>query len=541
MPKKSRGPYIETSAPNHARNGFTKGMFSCIRNRFSKVRKSGGETGFLFKDDVFLLITPGGGMGRKSLLKSTTKKKTKKKTGPKKPVKAAAAKKTSVKAKPAVKAKKAMAAKTAPKAKPKAKVQAKAKKAPAVKKATPKKAAPAVKKGKVTLKELLSKKFDLGKAPRLVSIKKKVVRIPGAPPFVTGESIKEVQKIKAMLLKQFDLKDAGPVKAVSKAKAQTKAKKAPVVKKTATKKAPAATKGKVSLNDLLFKKFDLGKVPKPVSIKKKAAKLPEASPFVSGYDKKETQRITALLSKPFDLKDAGTVKAVKEVPTDKPKADKPKVMPAAIPIETPPPYQPFVSTLSAGSNQTGNAMKLGLCALALLIAIIIGTSASNRSKFYLKNSDSGVEVWRGKFAPAGAELVHKLDGVKAPSPLRESYSKKEISPLLFGYLQDKADTVLDQPSGPDIGKMKGHLRQAAEYATTMELQNRIQRRLKGIDFIVAFHKADVALGKGTLPDLRAAKASLATAYSSSTTDSQRELVEKTRAVVDQAIVASKTK
>ena len=75
----------------------------------------------------------------------------------------------------------------------------------------------------------------------------------------------------------------------------------------------------------------------------------------------------------------------------------------------------------------------------------------------------------------------------------------------------------------------------------MELQNRIQRRLKGIDFIVAFHKADVALGKGTLPDLRAAKACLAAAYSSATTDFQRELVEKTRAVVDKAIAGSKAK
>ena len=77
------------------------------------------------------------------------------------------------------------------------------------------------------------------------------------------------------------------------------------------------------------------------------------------------------------------------------------------------------------------AMRMGLYALALLIAIIVGTSFSNRSKFYLKESGNGVEVWRGKFAPTGTELVYTLDGIAAPNPLKDAYTQKEISPF-FG-------------------------------------------------------------------------------------------------------------
>ena len=465
-------------------------------------------------------------MGRKSLLASTTKKKTTKQQTAKKSAKASSAKtkkkkkvtkpasKAVAKKKAAAKVKKATAAKpratakktTAP-AKPKAKKAAKKKVTSAKKKTT------AAKKKKVTLKDLIFKRFVLGKkkATKPAKVKKKTEKIPKAPPFVTGHSKKETERIRGLLFQQFDLK-------------------APAKKKPSKAK-PKAKKKKVTLKDLIFKEFEAASF-KPVVIQKTAAKLPEAPPFISGYDATETEKIRALLFKTFDLKPERIIESVEQVSIT------PEPTPATPEI---PPYEPVSSTDSAGTGQISKTMRMGLCALALLIAIIVGTSYSNRSKFYLQEVDNGVEVWRGKFAPTGTELVYKLDGVKLPNPLRESYSKKEIGPILCNFFLDKADAVLHVPAGPDIPKMKTHLRQAAEFAPSQALQNQIQNRLKSIDFIVAFHKADVALGKGTTSDLRDAKSSLSQAYKSATTDSQRELVLTMQALVDEATLALKAK
>ncbi len=451
-------------------------------------------------------------MGRKSLLKSTTKKKkkstAKSKAASKKSVKASAPKKVVVK-QGATEKTAAVAAK-----------KAALKKAPA-KKAAPKantKKAPAKKK-KMTLKELVFKQFDMGKKAPPVSIKKKAVKLPEAPPLVSGYDKKETARIRAMLFQKFDLKTSAPAKAVQ-------------AKKAAPKKAPAKKK-KVTLKELVFKQFDMGKKATPVSIKKKAVKLPEAPPLVSGYNDEDTERIRALLLKIFELKGEASPTSVQEGLPSKTETTAPPVAADS------PPYQPPASVSSAGADQMGKALKLGLGALALLMILIIGTSFSNRSKFYLKEVNGAVEVWRGKFAPAGTELVQRLDGMKVPNPIRESYTKKEINPILFGFFQNKADGVLNAPMGPDIAEMKAHLRRAVSYAPSAESGKTIQRRLKSIDFILAFHKADVALGKGTLPDLKTAKASLATAYSFASTDSQRELVVQTQDMVNQAIAEMK--
>ncbi len=484
-------------------------------------------------------------MGRKSLLASTTKEKaaTKKKRASKKSAKAAPGDNATKKneARIASESKKAGAkaasganavSKGTKSAASKAKsTQSAKKKAPAkkasAKKAPAKKASTAEKK-KVTLKDLIFKRFVSGKTEaKPIKVDKEAVKIPEAPAFVSGYGKDETQQIRRLLFRQFDLKAATPP-----ARKEEAAKKAPA-KKAPAKKASAAEDKKVTLKDLIFKRFVSGKTEaKPIKVERDAVKIPEAPAFVSGYGKDETEQIRRLLFRQFDLKAATPVKKTEGVAVE--------TVPIPVPSE-PPPYEPVgPSGESAGTGSTNKAMRMGLLALAFLIAIIVAASFSNRSKFYLKEVDNGVEVWRGKFAPAGTELVYKLDGVTLPEPLQESYTQKEVSPIFFGFFLNKADAVLNVPAGPDIAKMKEHLRHAATFAPSQALQTQIQRRLKGVDFIIAFHKADVALSKGTMPDLREAKASLSRAYSSATTDSQRELVEKTQAAVDEAMALLKT-
>jgi hypothetical protein len=327
------------------------------------------------------------------------------------------------------------------------------------------------------------------------------------------------------------VKKKAAVAAGSKAKARTTA-------KTKVKKPAAPKKPKVSKKDLLFKKFDTpaakeliaGRVYQP----KAPPAFPEAPPFVTGYDEKETKRIRGLLFKQFDMK--------VEAPPEAARAAAPAEV-AALPSgpETVAAYQPPPPVVSPGAGGTSMAVKAGLGALAVLILIIIGTSFSNRGMFYVEKVDDGVQVWRGKFAPIGKELVFHLEGMEMPSPVRDVYSKEEVYPLVFSYFQGKADGLLNDPGGPDFSRIKGYLHQAASYAPTEAMRHRIQARLDGIDFVVLLHRADIALTKGTLPDLQAARGYLDKAASYASSSYQREQLAKTRAVLEKAIAGLKNR
>lgn len=341
------------------------------------------------------------------------------------------------------------------------------------------------------------------------------------------------KSVKASVSKEKDLRKQGkPKKDAAKSKPVAKPKS---VAKTKEKKVAAVKKPRVSIRDLLFKKFDAGAPEMPVAAsvleKKRPAKIPEAPPFVTGYDEEETKRIRAMLFKKFDLKGEAPVEVVEEAPEGEAVATPPPVE------ERVPEYQPAASVSSEGSEPMAKGIKVGLWALAVLMAIIIGTSFSNRAKFYLKDVDGVVQIWRGKFAPAGEELLLSLDGIKTQEPRKDVYTREEICPIVFSYFQDKADAVLDEPRGPDFGKIKAHLYQAASYAPTKELREKVRLRLKSMDFIVLFHKADIAFGRGTLPDLEAARAYLDRAGTYASSDFQRELLVGTRAVVDSAFAA----
>ncbi len=371
------------------------------------------------------------------------------------------------------------------------------------------------------------------KSVRVSASRKKTVKQEGKARKAASGIKKSASEAKA--------KPKTAAKAKGKKPTGTKGKPADKSKSAANAKARKATtarKSKVSKKKLLFRNFDVGPAKKATAkrpaARKKPTKIPEAPPFVTGYDEKETGRIRALLFKDFDLKREAAVERIKEPPPIEP-----DTVPL-LPTKDLPVYQPPTSVSSAGTGAISNIMKFGSCALAVLIAIIIGTSMSNRNKFYLKEVNGAVQVWRGKFAPAGKELVLSLDGIKAPNPAKDIYSKKEICPLVFGYCEDKADAILNDRMGPNFAEIKGYLYQAEPYAPTTALRKRVQQRLKGMDFVVLLHKADVALAKGRLADLRVARACIDKARTFVFTDYQRELLGKMRTVVDEAVVASKT-
>lgn len=383
------------------------------------------------------------------------------------------------------------------------------------------------KKGSTAKIKVTPKKSAQGSTPKKKATKQQRKAGPGA-----------AREKKAAARSRPAAKSVSKVKkkavAGSKAKAKTKASA-----KTRGKKAAAPRRRKQSKKDLLFRKFE--RVPAEAVVaervyKPKAPlKFPEAPPFVTGYDEEETKRVRSLLFKQFDLKVEARAEAARvAAPVEAAAMPSPGAEPVAE-------YKPPPPEMSPGPGGTSTAVKAGLGVLAVLILIIIGTSFSNRGMFYLKDVDGGVQVCRGKFAPIGKELVLHLEGMAMPQPVQDVYSKEEVYLMAFRYFLDKADALLDDPEGPDFSRIKGYLHQAASYAPTGALRNGVQARLKGIDFVVLLHRADIALTNGTLPDLRAARGYLDKAASYASSSYQREQLAKTRAVLERAIAALEAK
>ncbi len=302
-----------------------------------------------------------------------------------------------------------------------------------------------------------------------------------------------------------------------------------------TMKTTAAKKKKPSRKELIFKKFDSKMTEKPPKgpSAKTPKKLPEAPPFVSAGDKKETERIRAMLFKQFDLTETSSRETTKKKAITPPPTK-----------ETAPKYVSPAPVSPAGAGQSGpisKGMAFGIGLAALLIAILIGASSSNTNNFYLKDNNGAVQIWRGKFAPTGMEKVISIEGMKTPKPIKDIYSKDEVYPLVFKYFEGKADAALENPQGPDFAKIKQYLYQASSYAPTEKLGKKVQLRLKDIDFMILFHKADVAISKGTPADLKSAMAYLNKATPAASSKYQRELINKARSAVKKLIAGLKEK
>lgn len=247
----------------------------------------------------------------------------------------------------------------------------------------------------------------------------------------------------------------------------------------------------------------------------------------------EKERIRKLLFKRFD-EEPPKPREKEAVPEEErePESAEPEVKkePPSLPPYTPPPEEPMDKTL-----------KYAIGALALVIAILVVASLSNSKKFYFKQNEQMVELWQGRFAPAGEALVASFSDPKMLEglPQQESYSKKQAFGVLSDYFIKRADEILNTGVTPDLKAVKAYLTHASKYALSGSERQAIQMRLNSIDFVVLLGKADLALSKGTVPDFEVAKGYLAEAIPFSSTDLQKEVLTKRLAAIEYAMAASK--
>ena len=299
------------------------------------------------------------------------------------------------------------------------------------------------------------------------------------------------------------------------------------------------------MKDLLQKKFPVWKPEKLYSVApdKGDAKDFTAPPFVSGSEE-EQKRIKELLLKKYDLaeiKAAGEKAAAEKVPAEKAAVEKAAAEKAAAEPEVSVSYEPPDSDDTTPADPMEKAIKYGVAAFVLLIALLVGSSMINQGKYYIQSTNGALKIFQGSFAPMGEKLLISLPGVQAPEKAKDIYSKTDVYPLIFNYYVEKADTLLNVAGLPDFEGIKKYVNKARPYAITPESKDVVFKRLSNIDLLILLYKANVAASKSTLSDLNEAKKYLSEASRLDIDDMQLNLVHKKMDAVDKQIAALKAK
>jgi len=465
-------------------------------------------------------------MGKKSLIKSTAKKKAKS-------AKKDEVKKTAEKAKVTAKVKTTVKAETTAKTKEPAKTHSK-------------KTAAAANK-KVSLKDLILKKFEAWKPAKIFrsAVDEEYLKNYASPPSVSGLSDEEAKRIKKLLLKKRDMatiraeikKEAAEKAAAEKAAAEKAAAEKAAAEKAAAEKAAAekaaaekaaaekaaaekaaaekaaaekaaaekaaaekaAAEKAAYLKTLPLKKFEAWKPAKIFrsAVDEEYLKNYASPPSVSGLSDEEAKRIKKLLLKKRDM---ATIRAeIKKEAAEKKAAEKAAAEKAAVERKA---AEKAAVKREAAEKATMKKVIFGLASgFIVLVALILSASSSNNSKYYIKESAGVLEIWQGRYAPLGEERMMILPGVPLPEQINAVYSESEVFPLIFNYYIDEADAISGMSDTPDYVAIKSYLNQALEFATTGDLRKKAYTRLNDIKFNDLMYKAGVSESRGTISDL----------------------------------------
>lgn len=383
-----------------------------------------------------------------------------------------------------------------------------------------------------------------------------------------SQTKKEETETKKQPAKKAVAKASKPAKPKTKAPAKKAKAAAPARKAKASPAAkPAATK-KVSLKDLIFKKFDSQQPPKAAPKKEPKAALRQAPPIIASTDPQETARLRNLLFKHFSMEDIkATAKAAPVKPAASPKAaaepeapPKPAAAPKPAAESRPPetakapeavkkPAAPKPSPApekevkvevlsdtpmpSSGPDPVQKALKYGIAGFALLLLLIIGASYQNSAKYYLQSKDDAIEIWHGRFSPQGKALFFVLHGKQLAESPQADYTRKDVYSMIFNYYMEKADALLDVSGLPNYEGIRDYLHKAQKYVISAQMGKAVKSRLANIQRMTLLYKADVALSKGTAEALDGAEQYLKEASRLTTDAAQAELIKQKMAAVQQ--------
>jgi len=293
-------------------------------------------------------------------------------------------------------------------------------------------------------------------------------------------------------------KKATPKKTTSKkttGKKATTSKAKVATKKAAPKKAKAPKK--LSVKELVFKKFEpVQALPEIKPAPKPAVVQASAPPIITTTDPDEADRLRTLLFTTFDMQ---TIKASAIAPTTPPVVEEPVNQPGE--AAQPQADSAYITVepheTEAASDPVDRTVKIALAAAAVVVFLLLAISYNNSSKYYISPKDNAIEIWKGRFSPKDTQFFMVLHGTSVVEPIKATYTKNEVFPLVFDYYINKADTLLEVPGLPDFEGIKVYLHQAEDYSVTTEMAAAVTARLNNIERMILLYKADVAISKDT--------------------------------------------
>lgn len=164
--------------------------------------------------------------------------------------------------------------------------------------------------------------------------------------------------------------------------------------------------------------------------------------------------------------------------------------------------------------------------LALLVFLIVAAGLQNMGKYEIIDNNGVVEVWKGRFAPMGSDLMISMTGVEPPSQKKAVYTREDVYPLVFKYHLDQSDALMSAAGSPGFEEIKSSLKQAAAFASTPEERTIIDNRLKAVDRTVLIYKADMAALRGTAEGLQTARVYLNKAASLKPDEIEATLIQQ---------------
>ncbi|MBW2513899.1 MAG: hypothetical protein JRE21_04935 [Deltaproteobacteria bacterium] len=274
--------------------------------------------------------------------------------------------------------------------------------------------------------------------------------------------------------------------------------------------------------------------------KKAAAQKPDAKPV------KKTVKAKGPAKKKPAVKAEATAQAKKTAPKAKAQTavkhppetsihKKPEPKEAAFSAQAPASTDHMPPPAAKQADPAEKMLYFGIAGFALLVLIVVLASWMNSHRYYVKPGKGGVDIWQGKFAPKGARHLINFPGLHLAEPIKDSYSAKEVFPIIYQYYLDKADMLLEGPGVPDFDGVKKHLHQSQTYATTREMKELIKKRLDAINLMVLLYKADVAASKNSPEDLKAARGYLKEALSYRVDEVESTRIQQKAEAVDQRL------
>ena len=134
----------------------------------------------------------------------------------------------------------------------------------------------------------------------------------------------------------------------------------------------------------------------------------------------------------------------------------------------------------------------------ILFTIVIASSFSNSSKYYLKSTDIGVQIWKGSFSPLGKEMVVNLPGLNAPESVKDIYTKKETYEIAYKYFIKQTEMFLkEQELFSKTENIKAILDKASFFALTSENKATVENKITDLNLKIFLFKAADSISKGT--------------------------------------------